>query len=59
MTVKNVTIRIPPELLNKLRAMADYDGRSMNGQVLYYIRQAAQDFEREHGGIGPPDQQES
>lgn len=58
MTVKNVTIRIPAELLNKLRVMADYDGRSMNSQVLYYIRQAAQGFEREHGGIGPLEQQE-
>ncbi|MBQ3794251.1 MAG: Arc family DNA-binding protein [Lachnospiraceae bacterium] len=31
----------------KLKEMADYDGRSINGEVLYLIRQAIKKYEAE------------
>ena len=46
--------RIEPETLDKLHYVADYEGRSINGHVLYLIREDIRRFEREHGEIAPP-----
>ena len=50
MAIKSVSIRIEEEMLDKLAYIADYEGRSVNSQVLVLIRSSI--FEREHGEIG-------
>lgn len=49
--IKSVSIRIPDELLQKLHYVADYDGRSVNSQVLHLIRERVKSFEDDHGKI--------
>ena len=46
---KHLGIEISPELHAKLKYIAKYEGRSMNGQVLYLIRVCIKDFEKENG----------
>ncbi|MBQ9967248.1 MAG: hypothetical protein IJO88_00815 [Oscillospiraceae bacterium] len=48
---KHLGIEIDPELHHKLRYIAKYEGRSINGQVLYLIRQCIKDFEIKEGAI--------
>lgn len=51
MAVKNFSIRIDEELLNKLHVVADYEGRSANSQNLILIRNCVENFEKAHGNI--------
>lgn len=51
MATKSVSIRIEEEMLQKLGYVADYEGRSVNSQVLVLIRQCIHDFEAKHGKI--------
>ena len=51
MAIKSVSIRIEEEMLDKLAYRADYEGRSVNSQVLVLIRSSIAAFEREHGDI--------
>ncbi len=51
MAAKSVSIRIEEEMLAKIGYIADYEGRSVNSQVLVLIRQHIRDFEQEHGKI--------
>ena len=46
---KHLGLRIDDETHRKLKEMAEYDGRSINGEVLYLIRQAIKKYEREAG----------
>lgn len=48
---KHLGLHIDEELHRKLRYVAEYDGRSMNGEVLYLIRRYLSDFEETHGKI--------
>ena len=48
---KHLGIEIDPELHGKLRYIAKYEGRSINGQILYLIRQCVKDFESLEGEI--------
>ena len=48
---KHLGIEISPELHAKLKYIAKYEGRSINGQVLYLIRVCIKDFEKENGTI--------
>ena len=52
MAIKSVSIRIEEEMLDKLAYIADYEGRSVNSQVLVLIRSSIAAFEREHVEIG-------
>ncbi len=52
---KHLGLRIDSELHYKLHYISKYYGRSANGQVIYLIRKAIEDFESEHGRIEPPD----
>ena len=45
------TLRIEPELLEKLGYIAEYDGRTKNGELIWMIRQLVANFEKEHGEI--------
>ena len=51
MAVKSVSIRIEEELLNKIAYIADYEGRSVNSQVLVLIRESIKAFEDVNGVI--------
>ena len=51
MAIKNLTIRINEEMLNKLHVIADYEGRSANGQILVLIRDCIEEYENKHGEI--------
>lgn len=44
---KHLGLRIDSSTHEKLKDLADYDGRSINGEVLYLIRQAIQKHEQE------------
>ncbi len=52
MAVKSVSIRIEEEMLKKLNYIADYEGRSINTQMLILVRKCIQDFETNLGPIG-------
>lgn len=45
---KHLGLRIDAETHEKLKSLAEYEGRSINGEVLYLIRQAILRHEREH-----------
>lgn len=49
--IKNFSIRIDEDMLNKLHYVADYEARSANGQILVLIRDCIENFEKEHGKI--------
>jgi len=52
MAVKSVSIRIEEEMLRKIAYIADYEGRSINSQILVLIRNHIKSFETENGAIG-------
>ena len=51
MAVKSVSIRIEEEMLAKLGFVAEYEGRSVNSQILVLIRDSIKSFESDHGEI--------
>lgn len=48
---KHLGLRIDNDTHHKLAALAEYEGRSINGEVLYLIRQAILEHEKQHGRI--------
>jgi hypothetical protein len=46
-----MSIRIEEEMLDKLHVIADYEGRSANGQILVLIRDLIENYEAKHGQI--------
>ena len=51
MAIKSVSIRIEEEMLNKIAHIADYEGRSVNSQVVVLIRENNKAFEDANGVI--------
>lgn len=51
MSVKSVSIRIEEEMLDKISYIANYEGRSVNSQILVLIRENIKAFETENGEI--------
>ena len=51
MAIKSVSIRIEEEMLKKISYIADYEGRSVNSQILVLIRESIKSFEEENGPI--------
>ena len=51
MSIKSFSIRIDETMLDKLHYIADYEGRSANGQVLVLIRNLIENYEKKHGEI--------
>ncbi len=51
MAIKSLSIRIEEELLHKLHVVADYDGRSANGEIIKLIEDYVEQFEKEYGEI--------
>lgn len=48
---KHLGIRVEQSLHGKLRYISEFEGRSMNGQILYLIQTCIREFEREYGAI--------
>ena len=48
---RHLGLEIDPELHRKLRYIAKNEGRSMNGQILYLVRQCVKEFEEKDGPI--------
>lgn len=48
---KHLGLRIDTETHDKLKSLAEYDGRSINGEVLYLIRQAIAKHEQRNGKL--------
>ena len=46
---KHLGLRIDSDTHRKLKELAEYDGRSINGEVIYLIRQAIRDYEEKTG----------
>lgn len=46
---KHLGLRIDTDTHEKLKSLAEYEGRSINGEVLYLIRQAIAKHEQETG----------
>ena len=51
MAIKSLSIRIDEDMLDKLYVVADYEGRSANGQINVLIRDCIAAYEKEHGKI--------
>ena len=51
MAIKNISVRIDESMLDKLHYVADYEGRSANGQILVLIRDCVEQYEAKHGEI--------
>ena len=51
MSIKSLSIRIDEDMLDKLHVVADYEGRSANGQINILIRDCIAAYEKEHGKI--------
>ena len=48
---KHLSLRLDDDTRWRLQSIAQYEGRSINGQVMYLIYQCIRDFEKEHGEI--------
>ena len=51
---KHLGLEIDPALHYKLKYIAQYEGRSANGQILYLLRQCVREFEAKEGPIPAP-----
>ena len=49
--IKNIGLRVIPEIHKKLRYIAKYEGRTINGQAYYLILSCIREFEKKHGPI--------
>ncbi len=56
---KHLGLHIDRELHYKLQYVSKYDGRSISGEVLYLLRRYISDFEKQHGKIVLPEQEEN
>ena len=52
--IKHLGLRIDSDTHDKIFYIAEYEGRSGSGQILYLIRRCFTDFEKEHGKIELP-----
>lgn len=48
---KHLGLRLDEDTHKKLKSLADFEGRSINGEVIYLIRQAIIKFEKENGKL--------
>lgn len=48
---KHLGLRIDSETHGKLKQLSEFEGRSINGEILYLIRQAISKHEKEFGKL--------
>lgn len=53
--IKNVGFRVALDVHDKMRYIAKYEGRSLNGQIYYLMQKCIREFEKEHGPITTQD----
>lgn len=53
---KHLGIEIDPNTHRKIKYIAEYEGRSINGQILYLVRKCIEKYEQEHGEISDKEQ---
>lgn len=51
---KHLGLFIDPEMHYKLKYVADYDGRSISGEIMYLLKRYITSFEKKHGKIEIP-----
>ena len=52
-----LSIRMLRDTHDKIKYVSAYEGRSMSKQILYLVNQCIRDFEKQHGPIElPPDE---
>lgn len=51
---KHLGFTADEEIYYKLFYIAEYEGRSGSGQILYLVRQCIREFEQQHGTIEVP-----
>lgn len=49
--IKHLSFRIDEELLRQFQFVADHEGRSSNGQLLYLVRKCIAEYDSKHGKI--------
>lgn len=55
---KHIGLRIDEETHALLKDLVEYEGRSINGEILFLIRQAVRQYqEKSGGGTGKPENQ--
>lgn len=55
---KHIGFRIDNELHRKMVYIAEYEGRSLTWQMVHLMQDCVRRFEKEHGPIGLPDQEQ-
>ncbi len=55
---KHLGLHIDLDLHYKLKYVADYDGRSISGEIMYLIRRYISAFEKEQGKIEMPQEKQ-
>lgn len=55
---KHIGFRIENELHGKMAYIAEYEGRSLTWQMIHLMQKCVRDFEREHGPIELPQEEE-
>lgn len=53
---KHLSLRLDDETRRRLKYVSQYEGRSINGQVMHLINRCISDFEKEHGPIELPEE---
>lgn len=53
--IKYIGLRVLPEVHAKLSSIAEYEGRTINGQVLWLINRYIREFEQQVGPIDLPE----
>jgi len=48
---KHLGLRIDSDTHKKLKSLAEFEGRSINGEILYLIRQAITQHEQTYGSL--------
>ncbi|MBQ2765836.1 MAG: hypothetical protein IJF48_02495 [Clostridia bacterium] len=51
MSIKSLSVRLDEDMLHKLHYIADYEGRSANGQITVMVRSLIERFEEKYGEI--------
>ena len=49
--IKNYSLRVDEKLLEKFHYIAKSEGRSVNAQLLIYMRRSVEQYERKYGEI--------
>ena len=50
-TVKHIGFRVEAELHEKLKSLSEYNGRTINGEIVYLVRKAIIEHEKKNGSL--------